>query len=115
ISRQNCRCEIHPDEIPPQAECCDCPEDESPGHNCQRQFRPNTLANAFASDRRRRAKKASQENKRGIKQSEIQLKKCGYTSPPSRHGRLGEWPEFVVTLRREIRMMRLMNDAIETE
>ena len=27
----------------------------------------------------------------------------------------GKWPEFVVTLRREISVMRLMDDAIETE
>ena len=34
---------------------------------------------------------------------------------PTWHGRLGEWPEFVVSLRREISMMRLMDDAIEAE
>ena len=63
----------------------------------------------------RRREEGSQENKRRIKQSEIQLEKCGQTSLPSWHGRLREWPEFVVSLRREISMMRLMNDAIETE
>ena len=115
ISRQDCRREIHPEEIFPQAECCDRPENKRPGHNCQRQFRPNALANALASDRRRRTKEGSQENKRRINQSEIQLEKCGQTSLPPWHGRLREWPKFVISLRREISMMGLMNDAIEAE
>src|SRR4029077_6801479 len=115
ISRQDCRREIHPDEVFPQAECCDHPKNKRPGRNDQRQFRPNAAAHTLASDRRRRTKESSQENKRRIKESEIQLEKCGQTSLPPWHGRLREWPKFVISLRREIRMMRLMNDAIETE
>ena len=115
ISRQDCRREIHPEEIFPQAECCDRPENKRPGHNCQRQFRPNAPANTLASDRRRRTKEGSQENKRRINQSEIQLEKCGQTSLPPWHGRLREWPKFVISLRREISMMGLMDDAIEAE
>src|SRR6266404_9097523 len=41
ISCQKRRHEIHPDEIFPEAEGCDCPEDQSPRHDCQRQFRTN--------------------------------------------------------------------------
>src|SRR5258707_2159255 len=109
ISRQDCRYEIQPKKIFPQAECCGCPQDQSPRYNRQRQFRPNALANTFASDRRRRRKEGSQENKWGIKQSEIQLKKCGQAPFPARRGCFGEWPEFVVTLRRKMGMMWLMN------
>ena len=86
-----------------------------PGHDRQRQFRPNAPAHAFASDRRRRREEGAQENERGIKQSEVQFEKCGQTSLPSWHSRSREWPEFIVSLRREIGMMRLMDDAVEAE
>ena len=50
ISRQDRWHEIHPNEISPEAEYCDCPEDQSPRHDCQRQFRPNAAAHTFVSD-----------------------------------------------------------------
>src|ERR1700730_12373540 len=60
-------------------------------------------------------KEGSQEKKWPIKQSEVQLGSCGQTSRPTWHGRLGEWPVLIVSLRREISMMRLMDNPIEAE
>src|SRR6266404_573235 len=106
---------MHPKEIFPQTECCHSPKDQSPDHSSQRQFGPNPATNALASNRRRRTEKGSQENKRAIKQSEIQLKKCGQTSLPPWNVRMGKRPKFPITFCREIGMMRLMNHTVETE
>src|SRR5256885_6493204 len=51
-------------------------------------------------DWRRRRKEDAQEEKRRIKQSEVQLGECGQTPSPTWRSRLGERPEFVVSLRR---------------
>src|ERR1700726_4122467 len=54
ISRQKCRPEMHPEEIFPQTECCHGPDEESPDHSSQHQFRPDPPTNALASNWSRR-------------------------------------------------------------
>jgi hypothetical protein len=59
--------EIHPNEILPQAECCDGPEDEGlPYPNCQRQFRPIRWRAALLRTGEGE-RKSAQEKERGIK------------------------------------------------
>ena len=52
VRRHECWGEIQPEKIFPQPKYRDCPENYTPGHNDERQFRPNSPPHAVAPHRR---------------------------------------------------------------
>ena len=115
ICGQKRRRDIHPDEILPEIECRDRPQNVSPGDCGQCQLHPDAPADAFVSNRRGRTQKGPHKNERRVKHAKIQLKKRSQAPDPSRSRRLGKRPKFVVSLGREVGMMGLMYDPVEAE
>lgn len=115
ISRDEAGDEKHPEEILPQFEPGDHAEDDCPDHRHQREFLPDPLPDFPAADRRSLAEECAEEKERHEKKTASEFHEGDENPEPAWRGGENEWPQLLIFLRGEVRVVRLVRRPIEAE